>query len=108
MPPEEGQNPVSCGWVHKTKLDAFGTLLKLRSRLVARGNEQEEGIDFLETFSPVVRTATIRTVLHVDVTKKWKIKQLDVHNAFLHGDLKETVYMTQPPGFVDSTRPDHV
>lgn len=108
VPPEEGQNPVSCGWVHKTKLDAFGTLLKLRSRLVARGNEQEEGIDFLETFSPVVRTATIRTVLHVDVTKKWKIKQLDVQNAFLHGDLKETVYMTQPPGFVDSTRPDHV
>lgn len=106
VPPEEGQNPVGYGWIHKTKLNADGTVYKLISRLVARGNEQEEGVDFLETFSPVIRTATIRTVFAV--TKKWMMKQLDVKNAFLHGDLKETVYMDQPPGFVDQTRPDHV
>lgn len=88
VPPEEDQHPVGCGWVYKIKLNADGTVLKPRARLVARGNEQEEGVDFLETFSPVVRTATIRTVLHVVVTKKWKIKQLDVQDAFLHGDLK--------------------
>ena len=70
VPPEEDQNPVGCGWVYKTKLNDDGTVLKPRARLVARGNEQEEGVDFLETFSPVVRTATIRTVLHVAVTKK--------------------------------------
>ena len=99
VPPEENQHPVGCGWVHEVKLNADGSVLKLRSRLVARGNEQEEGVDFLETFSPVVRTATIRTVLHVAVTKKWMIKQLDVKNAFLHGDLKESVYMIQPPRF---------
>lgn len=108
VPPEEGQNPIGCGWVYKTKLNADGTVLKLRSRLVARGNQQEEGLDFLETFSPVVRTATIRIVLHVAVIKKWQIKQLDVQNAFLHGDLKETVYMVQPPGFEDKTRHDYV
>lgn len=87
-------------WIHKRKLNADGTMKKLRSCLVAKGNEQEEGIDFLETFSPVVRTATIRTVLHVAVTKKWDIRQLDVANAFLHDDLHETVYMTQPKGLL--------
>lgn len=81
---------------------------KLKSRLVARGNEQEEGLDYIETFSSVVRSATIRTVLHVAVTKKWSLKQLDVQNAFLHGDLKETVFMKQPPGFEDPNKPDHV
>lgn len=108
VPPEDGQNPLGCQWIYKIKLNADGTVLKLRSRLVARGNEQEEGVDFLETFSPVIRTATIRTVLHVAVTKSWQIRQLDVQNAVLHGDLKEKVYMVQPPGYVDPSRPDHV
>ena len=99
---------VSCGWIFKVKLNTDGSLGKLRSRLVARGNEQEEGIEYIETFSPVVRTVTIRTVLHVAVSKKWEIKQLDVQNTFLHGDLQETVYMKQPPGFVDPEKPDHV
>ena len=108
VPPEEGQNPIDCGWIYKEKLNADETLLKLRARLVARGNQQEEGIDFLETFSLVVRTATIRTVLHVAITKGWSLRQLDVQNAFLHGELKETVYMIQPPRFEDATRPDYV
>lgn len=75
---------------------------------MACGNEQEEGIDYLETFSPVVRVATIRTVLHVATVRKWPIKQLDVQHAFLHGDLKETVYMKQPPGHEDPSHPDYV
>ena len=106
--PEADEKPASSGWVHKVKLNAYDSLLKLRSRLVARVNEQEEGLEYIVTFSPVVRTTTIRTVLHVAVTNKWDIKQLDVQNAFLHGDLKETVYMTQAPGFEDLARPDHV
>lgn len=108
VPREEGQDPIDCGWVFKEKLNADGTPLKLRARLVARGNQQEEGVDFLETFSPVVRTATIRTILHVAVTKGWSIRQLDVQNVFLHGELKETVYMIQPPGFEDKSRPDYL
>lgn len=108
VPPPSDVEPLSCGWVHKVKLCADGTLDKLKSRLVARGNEQEEGIDYLETFYPVVRVATIRTVLHVATVQKWSIKQLDVQHAFLHGDLKETVYMKQPPGFEDSAHPHFV
>lgn len=69
-PPEEDQNPLSCQWVYKKKINANGTVRGLRIRLVARGNEQEQGVNFIETFSHVVCTATIRTVLHVAVTKK--------------------------------------
>lgn len=65
-------------------------------------------MDYLETFSPVVRTATIRLVLKVATARNWPLKQLDVSNAFLHRDLQEPVYMFQPSGFVDSSKPDHV
>lgn len=108
MPPPPDVRPIGCGWIHKVKLNADGTLLKLRSRLVARGNEQEEGVNFLETYNPLVRTATVRMVLHFAVTEKWDIRQLDVKNAFLHGDISETVYMRQPPGFEDKEHPDYV
>lgn len=95
-------------WIHRIKLGADGTVKKLRSRLVAQGCGQEEGIDYWETYSPVVRTATVRLILHTATVMKWDIKQMDVANAFFHGDLTETVYMKQPTGFVDPMKPDHV
>jgi len=99
---------LGCKWVFRTKLNADGSLDKLKARIVAKGYDQEEGIDYLETYSSVVRTATVRSVLHVATIMNWEVKQMDVKNAFLHGDLTETVYMKQPTGFVDSARPDYV
>ena len=101
-------NIVRSMWLYRHKFDAEGHLKQHKSRLVANGKSQQIGIDCEETFSPVVKPATIRTVLHVAVSLDWPVHQLDVKNAFLYGDLDETVYMHQPPGFVDPTRPNHV
>ncbi|GJV56457.1 ribonuclease H-like domain-containing protein [Tanacetum coccineum] len=94
-------------WLFKHKFHANGTLSRYKARLVSNGSSQQLGVDFDETFSPVVKPATIRTVLSLVVSRKWPIHQLDVKNAFLNGDLSETVYMHQPPDFVDARFPNH-
>nr|GEW08608.1 hypothetical protein [Tanacetum cinerariifolium] len=101
-------NMVRSMWLFKHNLHADGTLSRYKARLVANGSSQQLGVDFDETFSPVVKPATIRTVLSLAVSRKWPIHQLDVKNAFLNGDLSKTVYMHQPPGFVDAWFPKHV
>nr|GEY41674.1 ribonuclease H-like domain-containing protein [Tanacetum cinerariifolium] len=88
-------------------LHMFAMLVSL-ARLVANDSNQQHGVDFDETFSLVVKSATIRTVLSLAVSRQWPIHQLDIKNAFLNGDLSETVYMHQPPSFVDSRYPNHI
>jgi hypothetical protein len=108
LPRPPNCNVVTGKWVFKHKFKADGSLERYKARWVLRGFTQRPGIDFSETFSPVVKPATLRTVLSLALSHKWPIHQLDVNNAFLQGTLSETVYCVQPTGFEDSTHPDYV
>lgn len=99
---------ISNKWIYKVKTHADSTLERLKARLVARGFEQFAGIDFLETFSPVVKATTIRLMFAIAATKEWVVQQLDINNAFLNGVLENTVYMMQPRGFEDKEHPNFV
>ncbi|KAK9928311.1 hypothetical protein M0R45_025454 [Rubus argutus] len=106
LPPEK--NLVSCKWIFKIKRNADGSVARHKARLVARGFSQEYGVDYDETFSPVVRHTTVRLILSLAASSGWSLHQLDVKNAFLHGTLHEEVYMTQPSGFEDAIFPSYV
>ncbi|GJW42129.1 retrovirus-related pol polyprotein from transposon TNT 1-94 [Tanacetum coccineum] len=92
----------------EVKTDEFGGVLKNKARLVAQGFRQEEGIDFEESFAPVARIEAIRIFVANAAHKNMTIYQMDVKTAFLNGELKEEVYVSQPEGFVDQDNPSHV
>ncbi|KAK0606765.1 hypothetical protein LWI29_004059 [Acer saccharum] len=108
VPSHSSQNVVGCKWIFRIKRHLDGSVARYKARLVAKGFHQRPSIDFIETFNPIVKPVTVRLILTLAVTNGWHLRQLDVNNAFLQGSLSDDVYMTQPPGFVDSTKPHHV
>jgi hypothetical protein len=98
VPPHNYQNIVDCEWIYKVKQRHDGTVDRYKTR--PKRYKQWYGLDYEETFSPIVKAATIRLVFSLGATKRWIICQLDGQNAFLHGVLEENVYMKQPLGLL--------
>ena len=96
----KGVKPIGLKWIFKIKRNADGSINKYKERLVANGYVQRHGIDHDEVFAPVAHIETIRVVISLVASNEWEVHHIDVKTAFLHGDLKEDVYVSQPEGFV--------
>lgn len=105
LPP--GKRAIGCSWIYSNKYNADGTIERPKARLVAHGNRQKEGLDYKETFAPIANMNTVRFLLAVSAAQRWEVHQMDVHNAFLYGDLEEEIYMQLPQGF-KSDKPNQV
>ncbi|KAI3758488.1 hypothetical protein L6452_06052 [Arctium lappa] len=108
VPKPKGKTIIGTKWVFKIKKDEDGTVIRNKARLVAKGYRQEEGIDYDETYAPVARLETIRMFLAYAAHKNFTVFQMDVKTTFLNGILKEEVYVSQPEGFVNQEKPNHV
>nr|GEY78589.1 retrovirus-related Pol polyprotein from transposon TNT 1-94 [Tanacetum cinerariifolium] len=108
VPAPDNISPLTLKWLFKNKHDEELTAIRNKSRLVVREYRQEEGIDFEESFAPVARMEAIRIFLAYAAHQSFSVFQMDVKTAFLHGSLKEEVYVSQPEGFIDAGHPSHV
>jgi hypothetical protein len=108
VPRPQGSNVVTSRWIFTHKFRTDGTFDRYKARWILRSSTQRPGVDYDESFSPVVKPTTVRTVLATAVSHNWPIQQLDVKNAFLHDTLTETVYCCRPTGFADPAHPNLV
>jgi hypothetical protein len=108
VPAPPSANLIDSHWVFKVKHHPDGSVERFKACIIAKGFKQHHGIDYDDTFSPVVKLATIQVLLSLAVTQGWHMRQIDIDNAFLHGYLEEEVYMVQSPSFVDRQHPHHV
>ncbi|GKB23474.1 retrovirus-related pol polyprotein from transposon TNT 1-94 [Tanacetum coccineum] len=108
VPQPRNMTIIGTKWVFRNKLDENGIVSRNKARLVAQGYNQQEGIDYDETYDPVTRLESIRILLAYACALDFKLFQMDVKSAFLNGFINEEVYVAQPPGFIDFEKPDHV
>ncbi|GJZ23816.1 retrovirus-related pol polyprotein from transposon TNT 1-94 [Tanacetum coccineum] len=108
VPQPRNMTIIGTKWVFRNKLDENGVVSRNKARLVAQGYNQQEGIDYDETYAPVARLESIRILLAYACALDFKLFQMDVKSAFLNGFINEEVYVAQPPGFIDFKKPDHV
>ncbi|GJT39060.1 retrovirus-related pol polyprotein from transposon TNT 1-94 [Tanacetum coccineum] len=108
VPQPKNMTIIGTKWVFRNKLDENGIVSRNKARLVAQGYNQQEGIDYDETYAPVARLESIRILLAYACALDFKLFQMDVKSAFLNGFINEEVYVAQPPGFIDFEKPDHV
>ena len=103
-----GHRAIGLKWVFKLKRNEKGEVVKHKARLVAKGYVQKQGVDFKEVFAPVARLKFVRLLLAIATHYSWEVYHMDVKSAFLNGELKEAVYVRQPPGFLDNDNPGKV
>ena len=108
VPRPENVHVIGTKWIFKNKIDEDGEIIQNKSRLVAQGYTQVEGVDFDESFAPVARLESIRILMSIACTMNFKLYQMDVKCAFLNGYLNEEVFVEQPKGFEDPHFPNHV
>nr|GFB38389.1 retrovirus-related Pol polyprotein from transposon TNT 1-94 [Tanacetum cinerariifolium] len=108
VPVPDNISPLTLKWLFNNKYDEEQTVIRNKSRLVVRGYRQEKGIDFEESFAPIARMEAIQIFLAYAAHKSFTVFQMDVKTAFLHGSLKEDVYVCQPEGFIDANHPSHI
>ena len=108
VPKPDNHTIIGTRWVFRNKLDENGIIIRNKARLVVKGYNQEEGIDYNETFAPIARLEAIRMLLAFACARNFKLFQMDVKSTFLNGFIMEELYVHQSPGFKDNLYHDHV
>ena len=108
IPAPADTNVIKCRWVYKIKRNESGEIVRYKARLVAKGFTQQHGVDFFETFAPVAKVQSIRTIFFIASQLDCSMAQFDIPNAYVKAPVDEDIYIQQPQGFVDSDFPEHV